>query len=120
MLCIPFWAKSRCDTPSAWRVHDYSGRIWGARSFGLPIGTERDDSPDIERESALNDEYSVRKVEEMFQVLYEQMFFRLYEHERFHVNKVELSKQLLEGVARFYAPLMSQVIHINLERKAAH
>jgi hypothetical protein len=54
----------------------------------------------------------------MFQVLYEQMFFRLYEHERFHVNKVELSKQLLEGVARFYAPLMSQVNPYKLGEKS--
>ena len=117
-IIVPYWAKSAATLLAlggSTIVMDEFGELG---PLDTQIGKERDDSPDIERESALNDEYSVRKVEEMFQVLYEQMFFRLYEHERFHVSKVELSKQLLEGVGRFYAPLMGQINPYKLGEKS--
>lgn len=73
------------------------------------LGKERDDSPELERESALNDEHSLRRIEMRFKEMYETMYIRLYEHKKINIPKSELSQQLLKNLSKFYEPLLSQI-----------
>ena len=42
------------------------------------LGKPRDDSPEYERESALNDEYAVNIIETHYRSMYESMFLQVY------------------------------------------
>lgn len=117
-IVIPYWAKSAATLLSLGGSSIIMDEYGEFGPLDTQVGKEREDSPKFDRESALNDEYSVRKVEEMYQVLYQSMFFALYEHDKFHIHKVELSKQLLKGVSQFYAPLMSQINPYKLGEKS--
>lgn len=117
-IIVPYWAKSAATLLALGGNSIIMDEYGELGPLDTQVGKEREDSPKFDRESALNDEYSVRKVEEMFQVLYQSMFFALYEHDKFHIHKVELSKQLLKGVSKFYAPLMSQINPYKLGEKS--
>lgn len=67
------------------------------------------DSPEFERESALNDEHTVSIIETHYKQMYESMFLQVYEHDKINIQKNELSKQLLDHLSKFYEPLLKQI-----------
>ena len=116
-IIIPFWAKSAATLLSLGGTQIIMDEFGEFGPLDIQIPIERDDSPEIDRESALNDEYSVRRIETRSQELYYQMFINLYSSEDIKINKNELSKQLLAYLASFYKPLLSQINPYYLGRK---
>lgn len=116
-VIVPFWAKSAATLLSLGATQIIMDEYGEFGPLDIQIAVERDDSPEIDRESALNDEYSVRRIEARSQELYYQMFTNLYSSDDIKINKIELSKQLLEYLASFYKPLLSQINPYHLGRK---
>lgn len=116
-VIVPFWAKSAATLLSLGANKIIMDEFGEFGPLDIQIAVERDDSPEIDRESALNDEYSVRRIEARSQELYYQMFTNLYSSNDIKINKIELSKQLLEYLASFYKPLLSQINPYHLGRK---
>lgn len=116
-VIVPFWAKSAATLLSLGANQIIMDEFGEFGPLDIQIAIERDDSPEIDRESALNDEYSVRRIEARSQELYYQMFTNLYSSDDIKINKIELSKQLLEYLASFYKPLLSQINPYHLGRK---
>lgn len=116
-VIVPFWAKSAATLLSLGANNIIMGEFGEFGPLDIQIAVERDDSPEMDRESALNDEYSVRRIEARSQELYYQMFTNLYSSDEIKINKIELSKQLLEYLASFYKPLLSQINPYHLGRK---
>ncbi|KIA97761.1 hypothetical protein OA93_12295 [Flavobacterium sp. KMS] len=116
-VIVPFWAKSAATLLSLGATKIIMDEFGEFGPLDIQIAVERDDSPEIDRESALNDEYSVRRIEARSQELYYQMFTNLYSSNDIKINKIELSKQLLEYLASFYKPLLSQINPYHLGRK---
>jgi hypothetical protein len=116
-IIIPFWAKSAATLLSLGGNSIIMDEFGEFGPLDIQIGIEREDSPEIERESALNDEYSVRRIEARAQEVFYQMFTHLHSSDDVKINKNELSKQLFEYQARFYEPLLKQINPYNLGRK---
>jgi len=116
-VIVPFWAKSAATLLTLGATQIIMDEFGEFGPLDLQIAIERDDSPEIDRESALNDEYSVRRIEARSQEMYNQMFLSLYSNNNIKINKIELSKQLFEFLASFYKPLLSQINPYHLGRK---
>ncbi len=116
-VIVPFWAKSAATLLSLGATQIIMDEYGEFGPLDIQIAIERDDSPELDRESALNDEYSVRRIEARSQELYYQMFTALYSSDNVKINKNELSKQLLEYLSSFYRPLLSQINPYHLGRK---
>lgn len=116
-VIVPFWAKSAATLLSLGANTIIMDEYGEFGPLDIQIAVERDDSPELDRESALNDEYSVRRIEARSQELYYQMFTSLYSSDNIKINKNELSKQLLEYLSSFYRPLLSQINPYHLGRK---
>lgn len=108
-IIVPFWAKSAATLLSL------GGSLIVMDEFGefgpldAQLGKERNDSPEIERESALNDEHSLKRIETRFKEMFESVFVRLYEHKKINIPKSELSQQLFKNLSKFYEPLLKQI-----------
>lgn len=116
-IIVPFWAKSAATLLSLGANEIIMDEFGEFGPLDIQIVVEKDDSPEMDRESALNDEYSVRRIEARSQELYYQMFTNLYSSDTIKINKIELSKQLLEYLASFYKPLLSQINPYHLGKK---
>ena len=107
-IVIPFWAKSAATLLSLGGneiIMDNLAEFW---PLDMQIGKEKDDGS-FSRESALNDESSVRQIEELSQQRFVSMFKAAFSGIRIRINKSELSNQILEHVAQFYQPLMNKI-----------
>ncbi len=108
-IIVPFWAKSAATLLSM------GGSVIIMDEFGefgpldVQIAKEMDDRPDYERESALIDENSLNRIETRSRELFQKMFLDLYSSDHIHINKNELSKQILDYLAKFYQPLLGQI-----------
>lgn len=83
----------------------------------MQLAKERDDSPDYDRESALNDEHSLKLLESRAQLLYQKMFRSVYQDKNIPINRNELSKHLFDYIAHFYQPLLGQINPYKLGEK---
>jgi hypothetical protein len=108
-MIVPLWAKSAatlmCLGASTLVMDEYA-------EFGpldAQLAKARDDSPEFERESALNDEHSLKQVESHFKLMFETIYIRLFEHKKINIPKAELSNQLLSNLSKFYEPLLQQI-----------
>lgn len=108
-IIVPLWAKSAatllCLGGSKIVMDEYG-------EFGpldAQLAKARDDSPEFERESALNDEHSLKQVESHFKTMFETIYIRIYEHKKINIPKSELSHQLLNNLSKFYEPLLEQI-----------
>ncbi len=116
-VIIPFWAKSAATLLSLGATTIYMSEFGEFGPIDIQIAREREDSPDIDRESALNDEFSLRRIEARSRELFQSMFINLYSDENFKINKNELSKQLFEYLSKFYTPLLEQINPYKLGEK---
>ncbi len=108
-IIIPFWAKSAATLLSLGGTNIIMDEFAEFGPLDIQLPKERDDSPDFERESALNDEHSLKRIEARSLELYYSMFTSLYSSENIPIHKNELSKQILDFLAKFYEPLLQQI-----------
>lgn len=116
-VIVPFWAKSAATLLSLGASTIVMDQFGEFGPLDMQIGKERDDSPEFERESALNDEHSVLRIETRFKEMFEAMYLRIYEHRKINISKHEVSNQLLENLAKFYEPLLKQINPYKLGEK---
>lgn len=116
-VIVPFWAKSAATLLSLGASTIVMDEFGEFGPLDMQIGKERDDSPEYERESVLNDEHSVLRIETRFKEMFEAMYIRIYEHSKINISKHEVSKQLLENLAKFYEPLLKQINPYKLGEK---
>jgi hypothetical protein len=116
-VVVPFWAKSAATLVSLGGSTIIMDEFAEFGPLDAQLGEARDDSPEIERVSALNDEHSLRRVETRFKEMFETIFIRIYEHKKINIPKSELSKQLFENLSKFYEPLLKQIDPYKLGEK---
>lgn len=116
-IIVPFWAKSAATLLSLGGSNIVMDEFGEFGPLDAQLGKVRDDSPEMDRESALNDEHSLRRIETRFKEMYESIFIRLYEHKKINIPKSELSKQLFENLSKFYEPLLKQIDPYKLGEK---
>jgi len=116
-IIVPFWAKSAATLLSLGGSRIIMDEFAEFGPLDAQLGKVRDDSPEIDRESALNDEHSLRRIETRFKEMFESIFIRLYEHKKINIPKSELSKQLFENLSKFYEPLLKQIDPYKLGEK---
>lgn len=116
-VIVPFWAKSAATLLSLGANKIVMDDFGEFGPLDAQLGKPREDSPEYDRESALNDEHSVSILENHYKNMYEQMYIRLYEHKKINIPKNELSKQLLNNLSKFFTPLLSQIDPYKLGEK---
>ncbi len=116
-IIVPFWVKSAATLLSLGGSTIVMDEFGEFGPLDAQLGRVRDDSPEIERESALNDEHSLKRIETRYKEMFETLFIRLFEHKKINIPKSELSKQLLENLSKFYEPLLKQVDPYKLGEK---
>jgi len=116
-IIIPFWAKSAATLLSLGGSKIIMDEFGEFGPLDAQIGKERDDSPEYERQSALNDEHSLKRIESRFKEMYEAMYIRIYEHRKINIPKGEVSKQLLKNLSLFFKPLLKQIDPYKLGEK---
>ena len=115
-IIVPFWAKSAATLLSLGGSKIIMDEFGEFGPLDAQLGKARDDSPEIERESALNDEHSLRRIETRFKEMFETIFIRIYEHKKINIPKAELSQQLFENLSKFYV-FYDRLTHINSVKK---
>jgi hypothetical protein len=108
-VIVPLWAKSAATLLSLGGSKIVLDEFAEFGPLDAQLAKVRDDSPEIERESALNDEHSLRRIETRFKEMFETIFVRLYEHKKINIPKSELSHQLFKNLSKFYEPLLKQI-----------
>ena len=116
-IIVPFWAKSAATLLSLGGTKIIMDEFGEFGPLDAQLGKVRDDSPEIDRESALNDEHSLRRIETRFKEMFETIFIRIYEHKKINIPKAELSQQLFENLSKFYEPLLKQIDPYKLGEK---
>lgn len=108
-IIVPFWAKSAATLLSLGGSKIIMDEFGEFGPLDAQLGKPRDDSPEYERESALNDEQTITIIESHYKQMYESIFLQIYEHDRINIPKNELSSQLLNHLSKFYDPLLRQI-----------
>lgn len=116
-IIVPFWAKSAATLLALGGSKIIMDEFGEFGPLDAQIGKERDDSPEFNSESALNDEHSVGRLETRFKELFESMYGHLYKNYKIRIHKTELAKLLLENASKFYEPLLSQIDPYRLGEK---
>ena len=116
-VVIPFWAKSAATLLALGANKIVMDEFGEFGPLDAQIAKAREDGPEYDRESALNDEHSVQILENRYKLMYEQMFIRIYEHSKINIAKTELSEQLMENLSKFFKPLLSQINPYKLGEK---
>ncbi len=116
-IIIPFWAKSAATLLALGGSSIIMDEFGEGGPLDAQIGKASEDGPYFERESALNDEHSLNRVETRFKEMYEAMYLRIYQHNGINIHKTELSKQLLKHLSQFYDPLLRQINPYKLGEK---
>lgn len=116
-IIVPFWAKSAATLVSIGGSNIIMDEFGEFGPLDAQIGKAREDSPEFDRESALNDEHSISRIEVRLKEMYEAMYIRIYEHKKININKSELSNQLLSNLSRFYEPLLNKIDPYKLGEK---
>lgn len=108
-IVIPFWAKSAATLLSLGGNSIIMDEYSELGPLDVQLVKQREDSPVVDRESALNDEYSLKRIEMRSLELFQTMFSVVYENDNIPINKSELSKQIFDYLSDFYKPLMKQI-----------
>jgi serine dehydrogenase proteinase len=108
-VVIPFWAKSAATLLSLGASTIIMDEYAEFGPLDVQLIKEKEDSPDFERESALNDEYSLKRIETRSLELFQTFYSVIYENADIPINKHELSKQIFDYLSNFYEPLMKQI-----------
>jgi len=110
-IIVPFWAKSAATLLALGGNNIIMGEFGEFGPLDIQIGVEREDSPEFDVESALNDEYSVRQIEFRAQESFYKIFTNLYSSEDVKINKNDLSEQIFNYLSAFYQPSISHCLN---------
>ncbi|MFD0940859.1 SDH family Clp fold serine proteinase [Pedobacter boryungensis] len=116
-IIVPFWAKSAATLIALGGSRIIMDEFGEFGPLDAQIASEREDGPQYDRESALNDENSIDRIETKYKELFQSMFKMVYESDEINIHKNELSKQLLESSVKFYEPLLNQINPYRLGEK---
>jgi hypothetical protein len=116
-IVVPFWAKSAATLVSLGAskliVNDWA-------DFGpidIQVPKPKEDSPEFDYESALNDESSLELIEGRAQELYKKMFIDFHRSKHIPISRNALSSDLIEYLPKFYQPLLTQLSPYKLGEK---
>lgn len=107
-IIIPFWAKSAATLLALWGnaiIMDELGEFW---PLDMQIWRMKEDWT-VWRESALNDEFSLKRIEVLSQNQFVAIFNNLFRYNKIWINKTELSRQIMWYLADFYNPLLEKI-----------
>jgi len=116
-IVIPFWAKSGATLLSLGAstiIMDEAGEFG---PIDIQIPKQKEDSPDFDLESALNDETSLKLIEDRAFNLFHKMFAMYHRSKDITINKINLSQQLMDFMCKFYEPLLKQINPYTLGEK---
>ena len=116
-IIVPFWAKSAATLLALGGSSIIMDEFAEFGPLDAQIAKEKDDSPYYERESALNDEHSLDRIETRYKMMYQSMYLDMYENDKISIHKNLLSKQLLNASLKFYEPLLKQINPYRLGEK---
>lgn len=116
-IIVPFWAKSASTLLSFGGTKIVMDEFGEFGPLDAQVVKTREDSPEYDRESALNDEHSLSRIETRYKEMFEAMYIRLYEHKSINIPKNTLSEQLLANLSKFYEPLLKQIDPYKLGEK---
>lgn len=108
-IIIPFWAKSASTLLSLGGTNIIMNELGEFGPLDVQLRKEKEDSPEYDQESALNDEASLKRIEQRAQELYFSLYSSIYESNRIRLNRTEISKQVFDFVSDFYKPLLEQI-----------
>lgn len=116
-IVIPFWAKSAATLIALGGSKLIVDEFGELGPLDVQLAKEMDDRPDYERESALIDEASLKRIETHSIEMYYTLFCGIYKNEDVPIHKTEISKQIFDFLASFYTPLMNQINPYRLGEK---
>ncbi|MDD5362889.1 MAG: ATP-dependent Clp protease proteolytic subunit [Ignavibacteria bacterium] len=108
-IVIPFWAKSAATLLSFGGSKIIMDELGEFGALDVQLRKEKEDSPDYERESALIDEISLKRIEDRAQDLFKLTFVDFFKSRHIPISKNILSEQLFDYIAKFYEPLLKQI-----------
>lgn len=107
-IIVPLWAKSAATLISLGGTEIIMDEYGEFGPLDMQIGKMGDDGT-FQRESALNDESSLKQLEALSLNNFGTIYQVLFKESRIGIHKADLTKQIFEYLARFYSPLLSQV-----------
>ena len=116
-VIVPALAKSAATLMTLGGNNIYLGDCGELGPLDMQIGTPSEDSPSLDFESALTDDFSLRQIEERVVYQYSLLFNWIYSNHNIPINKIELSKQLFSFCSDFYQPLLEQINPYNMGKK---
>lgn len=116
-IILPFWAKSAATLLALGGSQIVMNNFSEMGPLDMQLATPREDSFDFETESALVDEYSIKRIEDRAREMYISLFLDLHSNEYIPLPKHELSQQLFTFISDFYDPLLSQINPYKIGKK---
>lgn len=116
-VIVPFWAKSAATLMSLGASKLIVNEWADFGPIDIQIPKPKEDSPEFDYESALNDESSLELIEGRAQELYKKMFIDLHRSKHIPISRNDLSRHLIEYLPKFYEPLLSQLSPYKLGEK---
>ena len=77
-IIVPFWAKSAATLIALGGTNIIMDEFGEFGPLDIQLAKEREDSPYYERESALNDEHSLKRIEIRARELFQSTFMQIY------------------------------------------
>lgn len=108
-IIIPFWAKSAATLLALGGSNIIMNELGEMGPLDVQLLKEKDDSPEFDWESALNDEASLKRIEQRAQESYLRLYEATYISDQVRIHKSEISKQIFEFISGFYKPLLEQI-----------
>lgn len=108
-IIIPFWAKSAATLLALGGSNIIISELGEMGPLDVQLLKEKDDSPEFDWESALNDEASLKRIEQRAQESYLRLYEATYVSDKVRIHKSEISKQIFEFISGFYKPLLEQI-----------
>ena len=116
-IIVPFWAKSAATLLSLGGSKIIMNNWAEFGPIDIQVGKQRDDSPEFDYESALNDEFSLRLLESRSHELFKTMFVDLHRSKNIPIARNDLSQHLMEYLPHLFEPLLKQINPYKLGEK---
>ena len=116
-IVVPFWAKSGATLLSLGGSQIIMDEAAEFGPIDIQLPKQKEDSPDFDYQSALNDETSLKLLEDRALLFFRIMFVDYHKNKEIPINKNYLSKQVLGFMSKFYEPLLSQINPYSLGEK---
>lgn len=116
-IIVPFWAKSAATLMSLGASKIILNEWAEFGPIDIQVAKAKEDSPDPDFESALNDEFSLKLLEGRAQELFKTMFVDFHRSKNIPIGRIDLSKHLMDYLPKFYQPLLTQLNPYKLGEK---